>query len=894
MNSRTDVPLGRRIKATLAAVAACAAWPAIAGGPIVVCDTGLPLVWPSGGVQIPFNPDIGKLGPVSHDDAVALVTAAFGVWENVPSSTVTFTNAGELPLDVDVTNFVPFLYPAAPDGLSAIVFDDTGEIFDLLFGPNSGILGFAGPEWLNPSDCTILEGVCFLNGPAFTDSTYASDVMVHEFGHYTGLAHTVVNGQLGLGDTSGPTPDSATFGTPALFTDIVETMYPFYFGPGIGTSTLEADDIAMVSTLYPESTFKAGSGSIQGTIHGSIGLQKLSGVNVIARNLDNPFEDAVSAISGDFSVSPSDAYAGTYTLNGLKPGANYAVFIDQILAGGFSTAPSFLPGPEEFYSGASEGSSNLTDPPSAYAPVSPVAGTTLQGIDITINAPSPGETIPLADDGSLEIALPFPFTLCQETYNSVFVNANGSLTFGQSDGSPSPTPDRFLGGPPRVAALWMDLNPEEGGRIFFSRSADVFSVTWERVPEYHNPAVTVTMTLKLYRTGNRIDLQFGSVTAKQGITGVGCSACLASGSETQTDLSASVAKKSRMSLFRQPAIYEVYGPGHTFDLSSKTVLFQATSDYTDAWAGSNNSIANAKPITLPFSSAGMPYFTEIAPVGADVDYFRFHLNVGDRLDAKILGACFITKIALFSPSGSLVAQNNEDGAGALANLSHVASESGHYALAVSDFGDTPDYSGHGTSGGRYVMSVSARYCPPPSPPGPANWLVNGSFETGNLNGWSAGDTALPLQDWAVTDDQGVGFFSFVVPQDGCFALSNGFDGEGPMESFLFQDVQVPAALASLTLDWKDHLQWDLLSFGATLSRTYSVQIIDPMTSSVLATVFSMPLEVGTVVDTGWVDHSVDLSAFIGQSIRIQFLQEIPELFSGPGQYELDDVRLRSN
>jgi hypothetical protein len=57
------------------------------------------------------------------------------------------------------------------------------------------------------------------------------------------------------------------------------------------------------------------------------------------------------------------------------------------------------------------------------------------------------------------VALGRPFRFQGQNYNSVFVNSNGSLTFGAGDTSFDGNVPDFLAGPPRIAPLWTDLDP---------------------------------------------------------------------------------------------------------------------------------------------------------------------------------------------------------------------------------------------------------------------------------------------------------------------------------------------------------------------------------------------------------------------------------------------------
>ncbi len=176
-------------------------------------------------------------------------------------------------------------------------------------------------------------------------------------------------------------------------------------------------------------------------------------------------------------------------------------------------------------------------------------------------------------------------------------------------------------------------------------------------------------------------------------------------------------------------------------------------------------------------------------------------------------------------------------------------------------------------------------------------IINGSFETGDFSGWNVstvatGGSGSPFQPWSVTPAGGGGYDFYEIlptlPQHGTHDAWNGFDGGGPMEFQMYQDISIPGG-AALSLSWRDRAQWNFCCMQ-TQPRTYQVQLRDPLTNAVLTTLYSF--STGTEAgyhDTGWLTHSHDLSAFAGQTVRIFFQETIPENFTGPGQFEFDSI-----
>ena len=384
----------RRLCALVAA-ALCAA-PVLAGGPLYIYDpaTKTPFTWPAG--TVPVHTDRNGLGQLSNELANGMVTFSLDQWNQVPTSTLHSEVTGLLPEDYTAANMDSWLMQWNGGGVH-VVYDEDGSIFTALFGFPFGVNGITFIEYVDDDSPAILEATVILNGvqvpgdwvtPEEAAGEFAG-IVTHELGHAFGLDHSQTNGQLYFFYElwSGPAGCATPYdGYPGQ--DDVETMYPFASVGATGRpqSTVDlAEDRAAISELYPAAGWIGSTPTIRGTVRlpGRNGAP-YTGANVIARNVANPWADAVSALSGGESQGLAGP-DGTYTLRGLTPGASYAVYVDGIVAGAFRTPlRTVLPGPEEYFNGAQESADGERDDRCQYTAAVPAAGSPLTA-DIAFN-----------------------------------------------------------------------------------------------------------------------------------------------------------------------------------------------------------------------------------------------------------------------------------------------------------------------------------------------------------------------------------------------------------------------------------------------------------------------------------------------------------------------------
>jgi hypothetical protein len=148
--------------------------------------------------------------------------------------------------------------------------------------------------------------------------------------------------------------------------------------------------------------------------------------------------------------------------------------------------------------------------------------------------PAGGTVLDLADDGSANITPANPMSLYGISYESLFVNANGNLTFVSADNTYNHSIERHFNAP-RISPMFDDLNPENGGTVSWKETPDRVAITWQEVPEY--PAAGAnTFQVELLSSGE-IHLSWLGITSTGSVVGVSAGNGVPDGF-LETDLSA--------------------------------------------------------------------------------------------------------------------------------------------------------------------------------------------------------------------------------------------------------------------------------------------------------------------------------------------------------------------
>ena len=227
-----------------------------------------------------------------------------------------------------------------------------------------------------------------------------------------------------------------------------------------------------------------------------------------------------------------------------------------------------------------------------------------------------------------------------------------------------------------------------------------------------------------------------------------------------------------------------------------------------------------------------------------------------------------------------------------------------YARDVTEFGPYPPTSPIAPPYASFppLAAPAPRPYPPvkgafePTPPLPACGVFSDCSFENNGAGWFSYDLTVPLFNLGVYgagQSPGYGLFTS-APTQGTKAVLTGWDGNGPGDIILFQDVILQPKASRLEFDYR--AGWDMFNFtGSTQHRLFSVQIQPSGGGAPLATTLVLLAAAGSMnLDTGNLLGSVDVSAHAGKSVRVLFIWRVPEFATGPAFFQLDNIRVREN
>lgn len=416
--------------------------PLLIGGPSVGSQPafgldGQPFIWNPAAMPIQYRVDPGPMAVapsgaevISNSQGLQRLQSMFGVWQAVPTASLSFTNAGALlPSgayaggDLKTLQQYDAVVGSCKSGAqSPVVFDADGSLLTALGLPPE-VIGFTSHCAVDTAHGYFSSAVILMNGkmqdgvntPTSATPNYElsanqfDEAMTHEIGHFAGLDHSQINLDL---YTQGVYPCNVDelAGLPLMFP--IEMCQA---RKDAGLPVLSPDDLSWISSLYPNANFNSNYAMISGTIYFGDGVDAVQGANVIARVLDDPttaenesYRVAVSAISGYlFTGNPGQSVTSDNTNgdpNGSRnpsligyyqmyvPPGTYTVKVESVYGGFVSDSgigplnpPVPLPGPPEFWNN----DESAFDFPLQRDTITVHAGDKITGTDIILNTPLP-------------------------------------------------------------------------------------------------------------------------------------------------------------------------------------------------------------------------------------------------------------------------------------------------------------------------------------------------------------------------------------------------------------------------------------------------------------------------------------------------------------------------